>query len=1773
MARLPARIRVNATFPFPALVQGSGPVTVSKANGIWTIGFTGSSGGGGSGATGPTGPMGAPGPTGPTGPGGGSTGPTGPTGATGPTGSASTVPGPTGPTGPSGGPTGPTGPTGATGPTGSGSLPAGGSTSMVVSRDIAGNGHWRRADGSVNVEDFYPTGYTTPHDASSHTLSSVFGGSLAAAQAVYPFVDDLTPEVDTCAIQAAIDYAANTAGGGTSPRISEIYVPAGYYVLSETVFVDQPNSLRAQTNYFDLSNVSHASVRWTPGATFASGAIVLYNGVPYISQQNGNTGHAPYYNTSEVGNDPWWKMYYIDAGPVGVSQDNHSLNSVSSWKPTFRGESGKSYNPSYGTIFSFKYLNMIGVLLGPVAGATIKNISSAFPYTGYPNGGCNPRSIGFAIAANGAGSSGTDFEDCSSGLCYSVFRWFSCGGGLGDNNVLRRCFGGGLTYRFASWPATQAFINSMYECFPASTIGASAPPHILTVVGGNWSAEQEGSWCCVLSTSGASAISTGSGSGYWLLGDCATNAPHAQYQMVTVPVTSILDTSINIDIELLLGNAFQDGRAGVYNWFTIVTPSFGPVPFVINPTTTGALKVFGTITNAGTGGTANTYRNVLITGGTGSGRRADITVSGGGVTALSVIHPGSGYTIGDVLSAASGNIGGCTGFTVLAAQNLDLMIAPHWIDTFIPDLPTNLTRTTLQAELQAATKIYAAASVFPFQGNVNASNVFFENANTSMCLLSIGSVASTSTFYSGFQDADPTMSGNGPGFFPPITDYTLLAHYYAQKTLPFVWLLGNVVFDCYPWGSTGGAGGEPLIVYDSNPSAGFKFINRNGVTQGQSNGGPPIAFWHNSSGGPLYPIVPTFGAGLERSFESENTLSLPSWNEGFGHGIAKTWGIGAGKMPTSGVRPSTWTVPSLQTQLLQPLVNPQTLPQITSPVLDGSRGTVGYPVFFGGTAYKTDFLSSTLLSALYPAVKPGTKLFESSHDLFSYMQTLTGHTGGGPGIILSLNWNAVGQSWCVFVDQNTMTFMMAGLVIGLQTDSLNYYVVTGVYQQMGYVTVANLTTQEQFVHGTKGHLYSDTKLFAPPYRIKYLSAPARYASAATTAVCGEEIMADTSSAAWVLTLPLYPLQGDKVTWYDAKSSFATHNLIIDGNDATLNASQNSVVMSTSGVSGVALCTVGAVAGDNSTAVWTVVGGSSTAAALLVSPNTNVTCGGQIGSTFQPSPFTYTLKASSGTVNYSITGVPAWLTPSATSGSVTAGTPVAITFTVTPGTLIPNDPTTYPPMYTGTLVFTNTANGQSTVRQVALVILAKQYVAEGDSITFGAGAPPGFPTIYAAAFTPSTSLLMTMLATSGAGYVQIVARLQNALQLAKTATTGDKLVISVLAGTNDATFGWTPYLTTSMNDYLHKYAAYLDQLRAAGYYVILCTLIARGGNGSSINITTINPMLVTMNTEFRLWRTGGSISPGIHADAICDFAAPGFGFDPLLTSPPAYTNANYQADQTHPSTTGQNALEVIIKPYLDEALGVGAIRSGMASGTSTASADPLVAFDPTTLFTTAGGPWTGGWWDPSDSTTVFSDVLATTAAVVNGPVKRINDKSGNANRLFENTNPPTLKNSGALWWLEFDGVAQELSNTFIPVPTVPATRITAVRPLTWTLGLYLWGDNAVNWVLQQTPTSPNVNMYGGTYLASPDANLTLGVDHVATEVLNGAPSSYRTDHFTTLTGTMPSTTLQGLSVGVGGGGANHTSLRWYGAILIGRVLNSTEIAQCQTFFGAKAGIVL
>ena len=99
---------------------------------------------------------------------------------------------------------------------------------------------------------------------------------------------------------------------------------------------------------------------------------------------------------------------------------------------------------------------------------------------------------------------------------------------------------------------------------------------------------------------------------------------------------------------------------------------------------TGMIGSLGPITG-GAGGSAGSYGGVAITGGTGSGATANITVSGGAVTAVAILDPGIGYIVADVLSAASANIGNVTGFSVTVASTaINSSLAGGTVGMYIP---------------------------------------------------------------------------------------------------------------------------------------------------------------------------------------------------------------------------------------------------------------------------------------------------------------------------------------------------------------------------------------------------------------------------------------------------------------------------------------------------------------------------------------------------------------------------------------------------------------------------------------------------------------------------------------------------------------------------------------------------------------------------------------------------------------------------------------------------------------------------------------------------------------------------------------------------------------------------------------------------------------------------------------------------------------------------------------------------------------------------------
>jgi len=79
---------------------------------------------------------------------------------------------------------------------------------------------------------------------------------------------------------------------------------------------------------------------------------------------------------------------------------------------------------------------------------------------------------------------------------------------------------------------------------------------------------------------------------------------------------------------------------------------------------TGAIATFGTRVN-GSGYTNGTYTGVALSGGSGYGATANITVAGGAVTAATLARPGQWYLVGDSLSCQL--IGAGTAFALPVA--------------------------------------------------------------------------------------------------------------------------------------------------------------------------------------------------------------------------------------------------------------------------------------------------------------------------------------------------------------------------------------------------------------------------------------------------------------------------------------------------------------------------------------------------------------------------------------------------------------------------------------------------------------------------------------------------------------------------------------------------------------------------------------------------------------------------------------------------------------------------------------------------------------------------------------------------------------------------------------------------------------------------------------------------------------------------------------------------------------------------------------------------
>lgn len=183
----------------------------------------------------------------------------------------------------------------------------------------------------------------------------------------------------------------------------------------------------------------------------------------------------------------------------------------------------------------------------------------------------------------------------------------------------------------------------------------------------------------------------------------------AQGASVVTVVTTLLSSRVQHQL-------FNSGSGTILIW-----ANGSDAPMYFDNGTQGALSLIS-ITSGGSAYTNGTYTAVPLTGGSGTGAQATVVVSGAIVTSVTITTRGSGYHVGDTLSAAAANIGG-TG----SGLAISVLTIGGWSTTTIAGtnsitgaalVPANLITVTVHQqrcwfiEKNTMNVWYAAASAF-----------------------------------------------------------------------------------------------------------------------------------------------------------------------------------------------------------------------------------------------------------------------------------------------------------------------------------------------------------------------------------------------------------------------------------------------------------------------------------------------------------------------------------------------------------------------------------------------------------------------------------------------------------------------------------------------------------------------------------------------------------------------------------------------------------------------------------------------------------------------------------------------------------------------------------------------------------------------------------------------------------------------------------------------------------------------------------------------------
>lgn len=235
---------------------------------------------------------------------------------------------------------------------------------------------------------------------------------------------------------------------------------------------------------------------------------------------------------------------------------------------------------------------------------------------------------------------------------------------------------------------------------------------------------------------------------------------------------------------------------------------------------------------------------------------------------------------------------------------------------------------------------------------------------------------------------------------------------------------------------------------------------------------------------------------------------------------------------------------------------------------------------------------------------------------------------------------------------------------------------------------------------------------------------------------------------------------------------------------------------------------------------------------------------------------------------------------------------------------------------------------------------------------------------------------------------------------------------------------------------------------------------------------------------------------------------------------------------------------------------------------------------------------GVWYDPSDMTTLFQDNLGTVPVTAAGQVVgMMKDKSGRGNHATQSSvgSKPILRNSGALWWLEFDGVDDFLVTSSVDFTATDKMSVFAgVRKL----------SDAATGIVVELSYDTNANL-GTFYLAAPvsaaDPSYTFaakatrvvgrqGTPYAApiTNVVSGQVALRVSQEIrvngTTFSGSTPAHVAGNfgnypLYIGRRAGTLFPFAGYLYGLIVRGALTDAAGITSTEKFMGTKSGVTL